>query len=482
MTAIDKNQLSPTPAPQSPFTPTSTIPRSTVQAAIEYVYAWFAALVPSVGAAPKDAVYIVQTADSTLTAERVATDTATVAWDFATAAQAKANVPDDAITFAKMQNIATDRLIGRDTASSGNPEEISVGGGVEFSGSTGIQRSALTGDVTASAGSNATALANGVVKANHLATSTPAFGLTAPINLGLAVSAAASALTIALKGVDGTDPSSTNPVVVPFRSPTAATGTPVVRSQTAAMSLVLSSGSTLGAATGRLRIWIVLFDDAGTLRLGAINCSTSTQIYTLTEALASSTAEGAAGAADTAGVFYTTTAVSTKAYRVIGYAEWTSSMTAGAWTAPEIVQLYGPGVKKPGDVVQSLYGQTTSVTTVTTSTFTATASSLSITPTSAANLVRVAVSGALSAANASDLGWARAYRDAVAIGPLGGAYIGGVITETVTTLNLLTVDYPQTVSATTYALRIANSLGSANVSWPPNSGYAASILVEEIMG
>lgn len=72
-------------------------------------------------------------------------------------------IANDAVTFAKMQNIATDRLIGRDTASSGDPEEISVGGGLEFSGSGGVQRSALTGDVTASAGSGATTIANDAV-------------------------------------------------------------------------------------------------------------------------------------------------------------------------------------------------------------------------------------------------------------------------------------------------------------------------------
>lgn len=74
-----------------------------------------------------------------------------------------ATIANDAVTFAKMQNIATDRLIGRDTASSGDPEEITVGGGLEFSGSGGIQRSALTGDVTASAGSNSTTIANDAV-------------------------------------------------------------------------------------------------------------------------------------------------------------------------------------------------------------------------------------------------------------------------------------------------------------------------------
>lgn len=57
----------------------------------------------------------------------------------------------------------TDRLIGRDTAGAGTSEEITVGGGLEFTGSAGIQRSALTGDVTASAGSNATTIANSAV-------------------------------------------------------------------------------------------------------------------------------------------------------------------------------------------------------------------------------------------------------------------------------------------------------------------------------
>lgn len=71
-----------------------------------------------------------------------------------------------AVTLAKMANLATDRLIGRDTAGTGVPESLTVGGGVEFTGSGGIQRSALTGDVTASAGSNTTAIAaNAVVTA-----------------------------------------------------------------------------------------------------------------------------------------------------------------------------------------------------------------------------------------------------------------------------------------------------------------------------
>lgn len=37
-----------------------------------------------------------------------------------------ATIANDAVTFAKMQNIATQRLIGRNTAGTGNPEEVSA--------------------------------------------------------------------------------------------------------------------------------------------------------------------------------------------------------------------------------------------------------------------------------------------------------------------------------------------------------------------
>jgi microcystin-dependent protein len=79
-------------------------------------------------------------------------------------------IDDDVITHAKYQNIVTDSLLGRDTAATGSPEELSVGGGIEFTGSGGIQRSALTGDITATAGSNTTDIATGVVGTNEIAT------------------------------------------------------------------------------------------------------------------------------------------------------------------------------------------------------------------------------------------------------------------------------------------------------------------------
>lgn len=72
-------------------------------------------------------------------------------------------VANDAITYAKIQNVsATDRLLGRDTVGAGDIEELTVSGGIEFTG-TGIQTSAFTGDVTKSAGGTSTTIANDAV-------------------------------------------------------------------------------------------------------------------------------------------------------------------------------------------------------------------------------------------------------------------------------------------------------------------------------
>lgn len=49
---------------------------------------------------------------------------------------ATAGIADDAVTFAKMQNISTDRLLGRESASSGDVEEISLGSGLTMSSTT----------------------------------------------------------------------------------------------------------------------------------------------------------------------------------------------------------------------------------------------------------------------------------------------------------------------------------------------------------
>lgn len=60
---------------------------------------------------------------------------------------ATGSLVNDAVTFAKMQNIATARLLGRTTASSGDIEEITVGAGLTLSGGQ------LSSSATAAVGS-----------------------------------------------------------------------------------------------------------------------------------------------------------------------------------------------------------------------------------------------------------------------------------------------------------------------------------------
>lgn len=76
---------------------------------------------------------------------------------------ATAGIADAAVTLAKMANIATDSLIGRDTAASGVPEVITLGASLSMTGAQVLQRAALTGDVTAAVNSNATTIANDAV-------------------------------------------------------------------------------------------------------------------------------------------------------------------------------------------------------------------------------------------------------------------------------------------------------------------------------
>ena len=59
----------------------------------------------------------------------------------------------------QLEEIATDKLLGRDTAANGDIEELGVSGGIEFTGIGGIQTSAFTGDATKTAGGTALTLA-----------------------------------------------------------------------------------------------------------------------------------------------------------------------------------------------------------------------------------------------------------------------------------------------------------------------------------
>lgn len=145
----------------------------------------------------------------------------------------------------------------------------------------------------------------------------------------ITASVAANALTITL-----------NPTSLGFRSATLGDGTIYNRQISTAISLVISSGSTLGTVSAQQsRIVVLAIDNAGTIELAAVNIAGGNQLDETN--LISTTAEGGAGAADSANVIYSTTARTNVPYRVVGFVQSTQS-TAGTWaTAPSTIQGMG---------------------------------------------------------------------------------------------------------------------------------------------
>lgn len=131
-----------------------------------------------------------------------------------------------------------------------------------------------------------------------------------------------------------------NPTVLDFRNATLGSGTVNTRSVSSAISLVVSSGSTLGTASGLLnRLAVLAIDNAGTVELAVVNTE-SNQILDETGVI-STTAEGGVGAADSISTIYSTTARTNVPYRVVGFVESTQA-TAGTWaTAPSKIQGNG---------------------------------------------------------------------------------------------------------------------------------------------
>lgn len=83
---------------------------------------------------------------------------------------ATAAYADGSLTLAKMANVATDSLLGRDTAGLGAPEVISLNATLSMTGAGALQRAALTGAVSAPAGSNTVTFASGDFGALNLST------------------------------------------------------------------------------------------------------------------------------------------------------------------------------------------------------------------------------------------------------------------------------------------------------------------------
>lgn len=161
-------------------------------------------------------------------------------------------------------------------------------------------------------------------------------------NVGIQTSVSANALTVALKVADGTtNPSASSPVKISFRDATATVGGFVTRSVTGALSVVISSGSTLGCTSAQAcTLWVYALDNSGTVELAVRSVTRLDESVVQT-----STAEGGAGAADSASVLYSTAARTSKAVRLIGRITITET-TAGTWAsnATDVTLIRGDAI------------------------------------------------------------------------------------------------------------------------------------------
>ena len=185
------------------------------------------------------------------------------------------------------------------------------------------------------------------------------------LNIGGTVTLAANALTFALKGADGNNPSAGNPVDIYFQSATVTTGTLAKRSFTAASSITIPSTATVGTRSAvPSRIYIGVLDNAGTPELCYWNPSTTAAHpafaadtgYLLSTfrpgpaAVYSTTANTTAS--DSAGVIYSDSARSNVRVTPIAYID-SRQTTAGTWAvAITSLVIIGPKTPITGDLIK----------------------------------------------------------------------------------------------------------------------------------
>ena len=186
-----------------------------------------------------------------------------------------------------------------------------------------------------------------------------------PSNLTLSATVSTNILTVsAFAANTGLAPTTTNPISIAFRDSTLTNGDPVIVNATSSLAISAPVGATLGVASSNnaFRFWIVVINNGGVPVLALINCNTGNSVASLDETTLISAAAISSGS-KTRGIFYGSTTVTNRAFRILGFLTYESGLlSAGSYNhPPTAVQLFGPGVKKPGDIVQTAtqFGGTT---------------------------------------------------------------------------------------------------------------------------
>ncbi|MDE2098065.1 MAG: hypothetical protein KGL39_12500 [Patescibacteria group bacterium] len=252
------------------------------------------------------------------------------------------------------------------------------------------------------------------------------------------------------------------------------------------LSMTISSGSTMGAPSGNpFRIWVAEFENGGSPQLAATRCVSGTDLYPLCPwTPVNCTAEGGAGAADSAGVFYGPSSLSSQTFTILGFMTWENGLTtAGAWNVgPDDKVVFGPGVKLPGDIVQAGLAYSSAYADTSGSAFLDSGLTKSITPTSKANLVAYAWAGNIQLNNTANSAVVALRRGGAVVGPMDIAYSS--IAYDMRGSSRSGVDAPGSTSTLTYVMSIKNGQNGTpgSVRFPGDSlGSAGVLQLAEIM-
>jgi hypothetical protein len=335
-----------------------------------------------------------------------------------------------------------------------------------------------TGKVIQDGGVLGSIAALSALSAQYLAGSAIAFGLTM-VNGTFNISNAGNALTIAIKTLAGSDPSSSDPTFFVFRGTGASGGTYSVIGVNAALNVTIpynaGSPNTLGSSNNTpFRIWVVAINNAGTVELALINCLSGTSIYPLGQNLTTNTTAFGGGGANAAQTFYATNSRSNVVYNVLGHFTYEAGgtlATAGTWNAnPGTVRLYVPGnMPLPGGEVQRVRtatgayqsGSTVFATADSIPTNTAGDQYMSqmITPASSANVLEIDARAVFSEASAGGREGMGLFQDATA-SALAAAYFDAQAANLMYAMDVRHEMQAGTVSSTTFKIRMGNASGN----------------------
>lgn len=305
------------------------------------------------------------------------------------------------------------------------------------------------------------------------------------INGTVVESHAANAVTFAVKTLAGANASVADPVFFVFA---ATDGTSYIRVVTAALSITIASGATMGViAATAFRIWLAAIDNAGTVELAVQNCvdaATGDVCWFFDGGTNRITTTVQAGGGDDLALETYSAAARTNV-SFIALCNFTyAALTPGTWAvSPTSINLYGPNMKKPGDVLQ----------TVTASSVTTTASGASgayadttiaatIVVSSIASAVRISAFGGALGTIAASVAKVRLRNTTQ------GYTVGGDPAARMTVsdagsapLGLISAfDVPTSLSAQTYKVQIGDSSSTTNSFYSDGTAFG-KILLEEIM-